>query len=54
MMKLIGGVPAVGFADIPYFFILFGTPCLGVQVQLDRAFYILAEFPALVIHIPFN
>jgi hypothetical protein len=53
-MKLVGRILAIGFTGIPYFFVLFGAFFLGVQVQLDPALDILAEFPALVIHISIN
>jgi hypothetical protein len=54
MVKLISGIPAVGFADAAKVFIFRGTFYTGIQVQLDKALHILAEFPALVIDVSVN
>jgi hypothetical protein len=54
MVELVGGIPAVGFADISYSFVFFGALFLCVQVQLYRTLHIFAELPALVVNVSFD
>jgi hypothetical protein len=54
MMKLIGGIPAIGFADLPYLLVFVGTLFFAVQLHLNRTLHVLTELSSFVVYIPFD
>jgi hypothetical protein len=54
MMKLIGGIPAIDLAYPSYLLVLVGTLLLSLQLCLNGALHVLAEFSSFVVHIPFD
>lgn len=54
VVELVGRVQAVGCTDRPDLFVSRGFLHFFVQEQLDRAFHVLAVFPALVFGIPIS
>jgi hypothetical protein len=54
VVEVVGCVDAPFFADVSYFLVFFRAFFFFVEQNLQRAFHVVAELPALVVNVTFH